>query len=120
MTPLTPAPVPEQGTAIVATPGHFAAWAEKHLEPYLKDLRADITDARTKAGKALAYAQAHAAQEEATASLLVKIVSAADPGAAPFLAALLPEAERLLADAGKWAAAPAGTVTVTVTPAPSA
>ena len=108
MTPLTPAPVPEQGTAIVATPGHFAAWAEKHLEPYLKDLRADITDARTKAGKALAYAQAHAAQEEATASLLVKIVSAADPAAGVVLAELVPEAERQLAAAERRVAEFAG------------
>src|ERR1017187_630025 len=98
MTPLTPAPVPEQGTAIVATPGHFAAWAEKHLEPYLADLRSDITDARTKAGKALANTQAHAAQEEALAGLLVKIVSAADPAAGVVLAELAPEAKRVLAE----------------------
>jgi hypothetical protein len=108
----TPAPAPEpiaeQGTAIVATPGHFAAWAEKHLEPYLADLRADITDARTKAGKALAYAQAHAAQEEALAGLLVKIVSAADPAAGVVLAELAPEAKRVLAETERLVAEFAG------------
>ena len=106
----TPAPAPEpiaeQGTAIVATPGHFAAWAEKHLEPYLKDLRADIADARikaedaaAKAEKVLASHQAAVANAEATASLLVKIVDAADPAAAPLLNALVPEAQRVLAEA---------------------
>ena len=108
MTTLTPAPFPEQGTAIVATPGHFAAWAEKHLEPYLKDLRADIADARADAARALEYAKAHAAQDEAVASLLAKIVSAADPAVAPVLVALVPEAERVLAEAERLAGEFAG------------
>jgi hypothetical protein len=80
---------------------HLTLWLEQHVAPELARVKAD-------AARALAYAQAHAAQEEAIASLLVKIVSAADPAAAPVLAELVPEAERLLAAAERRVAEFAG------------
>ena len=71
---------------------HLTLWLEQHVAPELARVKAD-------AARALAYAQAHAAQEEAIASLLVKIVSAADPAVAPLLVALVPEAQAALAEA---------------------
>jgi hypothetical protein len=71
---------------------HLTLWLEQHVAPELARVKAD-------AARALAYAQAHAAHDEAIANLVVGIVSAADPAAAPVLAELLPEAKRVLAEA---------------------
>src|ERR1035441_5229814 len=72
---------------------HLTLWLEQHVAPELARAKAD-------AARALAYAQAHAAQEEAIASLLVKIVSATGPpGTALLIAELVPEARRVLAEA---------------------
>jgi hypothetical protein len=75
-TPLQPAPEPEEGTAIVATPGHFAAWAEKHLAPCLADIRSDVADIEVKAGTALAAVQKAAPVLEKIAALVEKSVKA--------------------------------------------
>src|ERR1035441_7192834 len=53
---------------------HRTLWLEQHVAPELAKVKAD-------AARALEYAKAHAAQDEAVASLLAKIVSAADPAA---------------------------------------
>jgi hypothetical protein len=95
----TPPPEPHTSAGFLA---HIRQFFEQDVQP-------EIADARIKAENALAYIKAHAAQEQAIASLLVKIVSAADPAAAPVLAALLPEAEAVLAKAEQWVADLAGT-----------
>src|ERR1039457_5153837 len=71
-------------------------WLEQHVAPELAKVKAD-------AARALEYAKAHAAQDEAVASLLAEIVSAAGPAVAPVLVALVPEAERVLAEAERLA-----------------
>jgi hypothetical protein len=99
-------PVPEPPPPAAATPGHFEQWAAKHIEPLLRDLRDDLADARIKAEnaareaeKALALLAAHAANAEKAAALIAKLVAAADPSASPAVAALIPEAEKILAEA---------------------
>jgi hypothetical protein len=86
---VTSEPIAPPEVARVAS--HLTLWLEQHVAPELAKVKAD-------AARALAYAQAHAANAEALASLLVKIVSAADPAAAPILAALVPEAQRVLTE----------------------
>src|SRR5450755_2245876 len=92
MTTPAPAPEPIAPPEVARAASHLTLWLEQHVAPELARAKAD-------AARALAYAQAHAAQEEAIASLLVKIVDAADPAAAPLLNALVPEAQRVLAEA---------------------
>jgi hypothetical protein len=84
-----PAAIPETGRGLL---GHLEDWIATHFAPELARARAD-------AARALESTRAHAAQEEAIANLVVGIVSAADPAAAPVLAELLPEAKRVLAEA---------------------
>jgi hypothetical protein len=81
--------------------GRLEGWIATHFAPELARARAD-------AARALEFARAHAAQDEAVASLLAKIVSAADPAVAPVLVALVPEAERVLAEAERLVAEFAG------------
>jgi hypothetical protein len=96
----TSEPIAPPEVARVAS--HLTLWLEQHVAPEFAKVKAD-------AARALEYAKAHAAQDEAVASLLAKIVSAADPAAAPVLAALLPEAEAVLAKAEQWVADLTGT-----------
>jgi hypothetical protein len=93
-----PAVTPETGHGLL---GHLEDWIAVHFAPELARARAD-------AARALEFAQAHTAQEEAIASLLVKIVSAADPAAGVVLAELAPEAQRVLAEAERLVAEFAG------------
>ena len=87
---------------VARTASHITLWLEQHVAPELAKVKAD-------AARALAYAQAHAAQEEAIASLLVKIVSATGPlGTAARIAELVPEARRVLAEAERLVAEFAG------------
>jgi hypothetical protein len=88
------APEPQEGT-----PGHFAAWAEKHLEPLLADFRADAADARAKAGSALAAVQKAAPVLEKVASILAASVKA---GTLP--AEIVADAEAAAAEASGVAA----------------
>jgi hypothetical protein len=100
-TPPTLAPVPEPVPAPGGALAHLEQWIAAHFAP-------EVARARADAAKALAYARAHAAADEAIASLLVKIVSAADPAAGVVLAELAPEAKRVLAETERLVAEFAG------------
>lgn len=89
-TPAPAAPVP------AATLTHIEKWFEEHLAPDLERLRADTA-------KALQYTAAHAQNLNEVAELLLKLVQAADPVAAPAAAALVAEAERLTAETARVA-----------------
>jgi hypothetical protein len=110
---LTGSPLPGPAPARHAEPpcglpGHIGQWIAEHVAPEIADIRAKAESAAAKAERVLAAAQAHAANVEAIASLVVKITDAADPAAAPLLNALVPEAERALAEAERLAAELAG------------
>src|ERR1035441_10937121 len=92
MTTPAPAPEPIAPPEVARAASHLTLWLEQHVAPELARGKAD-------AARALAYAQAHAAHDEAIAHLVVGIVSAADPAAGVVLADLLPEARRVLAEA---------------------
>src|ERR1035441_3980491 len=96
---VTSEPIAPPEVARVAS--HLTLWLEQHVAPELAKVKAD-------AARALEYAKAHAAQDEAVASLLAKIVSAADPAAGVVLAELAPEAKRVLAEAERLAGEFAG------------
>jgi cell pole-organizing protein PopZ len=89
---------------------HVKAWYAREIAPGLADLHAELADARVKAEHAAALAaqlQAwlhdHAANAETIAGLVAKIAAAADPSAAPAIAALVTEAERAAAEAARIA-----------------
>ena len=88
----------------MATPGHFAAWAEKHLEPFLAEIRGDATDACMKAGSALAAARKLAPVTQEAVSIVQEAVKILDPAAAPGAASLIARAEKLAAEAAGVAA----------------
>jgi hypothetical protein len=99
MSMTSPEPVPDT-TAM--PPGPFdriEQWASRHLAPDLADLKADLADARIKAGNTAKWAQDHATVAETITGLLVK-AAAADPA----LAGLAAEAERAAAEAARIAA----------------
>jgi hypothetical protein len=96
---VTSEPIAPPEVARVAS--HLALWLEQHVAPELAKAKAD-------AARALAYAQAHAANADAMAGLLVKIISAADPAAGIVLAALAPEAQRVLTETERLVAEFAG------------
>jgi len=91
--PVTPPPA--------AAPGSVAErvekWVEEHLAPDLNVMRAD-------ARKALEYAAAHAQNLNAVAELVLDLIQTADPAAAPAVAALSGEAERITAETARLAA----------------
>lgn len=84
--------VPEPGGVI----GHVEHWVQEHVAPELEAVKAD-------AGNLIRFAEAHAANAEALAGLVVKLVQAADPSAAPAVAALVAEAEKIAAEAARIA-----------------
>jgi hypothetical protein len=86
-----PVPVPAEVTGLVA---HVEAWLEKHVAPDIMAVKADIADARK-------FIAEHAANLQAVAALLGKVLtaaSAADPALAAVLTPLVSEAEKILAD----------------------
>lgn len=108
--PLSPdhAPVPETPEGGPLT--HLEAAVARHLGPYLADIRADLADARVKAGNAdikaekpLAWLKDHAANAEKMAALIAKLIAAADPAAASTVSGLLPEAEAIAVEAARIA-----------------
>lgn len=89
---------------------HVKAWFAREIAPGLADLHAELADARikaenaaTRAGRLETWLHDHAANAEAIASLVAKIAAAADPSAAPAIAALVTEAERAAAEAARIA-----------------
>jgi len=90
--PVTP-PAPAEPEGVV---GHIERWFEGHVAPDVAEVKGD---ART----ALEYVAAHAANVNALANLVLKIVQAADPAAAPATAALSAEAERITAETARVA-----------------
>lgn len=85
-------PTPEPG-GIVA---HVEHWVQEHVAPELQSVKAD-------AERIVKFAEAHAANARALADLVVKLVQAADPSAAPAVAALVAEAEKIAAEAARIA-----------------
>jgi hypothetical protein len=77
-----------------APEGHFAAWLEYHLAPYLADIKADLADARSKSGTALEAVKKAVPVIERVAALLEKSVKA---GTLP--AEIITEAEAVAAEA---------------------
>lgn len=90
--PVTP-PAPAEPAGVVA---HIEKWFESHLA---LDVAAVKGDAKT----ALQYVAEHAANVNALANLVLKLIQAADPAAAPAVTALSTEAERITADTARVA-----------------
>ena len=65
---------PEQGTAIVATPGHFAEWMEEHLAPHLAQYRSDAADATIKAASTTEAAKQQNDVLKEVAAVLAEVV----------------------------------------------
>lgn len=96
---LPPPPDPPQDTHLSVL-ARVERWVAEHVSP-------EIADARIKAENAITAAGNAAPVLEEVASILGEIVKA--PGAAPSVAALIPRAETVIAEAGKVAEMLAGT-----------
>lgn len=91
----TPAPPAEPDT-VPGWAGRIERWFEDHIAPDVAEIKGD-------AKTALEYVAAHAVNVNAVAGLLLKVVQAADPAAAPAVAALAAEAEKITADTARVA-----------------
>ena len=90
--PVTPPAAPAEEGVVE----HIERWFEARLAP---DVAAVKGDAKT----ALQYVAEHASNVNALAGLVLRIVQAADPAAAPAVSALAGEAERLTAETARVA-----------------
>lgn len=82
---------------------HVKDWFAREVGPDIADIRIKAENAATRAGRLETWLHDHAANAEAIASLVAKIAAAADPSAAPAIAALVTEAERAAAEAARIA-----------------
>jgi cell pole-organizing protein PopZ len=82
---------------------HVKAWYARDVAPDLADARIKAENAAELAGQLQAWLHDHAANAETIASLVARIAAAADPSAAPAIAALVTEAERAAAEAARIA-----------------
>lgn len=92
-------PTPEQEGPI----GRFAAWAEKHIAPDVADIKTAVAGLEASGEQALTYLEAHAANAQQLAALLVDVVKVVDPADATVAAALVARAEAVAAEAARIA-----------------
>lgn len=83
---------------------HFEQWAARHLDPYLQDVRAELADARIKAGRASDGIQELAPLMARLGTVVQEALKLLDPAGAPAAASLLAEAEAVAAEVAKIAA----------------
>ena len=93
----------EKGTAIVATPGHFAEWMEEHLAPHLAEYRSAAAGAEAKAGNASDAAKRVAAVVKEVAAVAAELAKAAG-GETPLAVRAVAAAEEAARVAGLLAA----------------
>lgn len=87
---------------------HVRHWFSQNVAPDIADGRIKAENADTKADTALNLLQDHAASLEQVAGILAKAIAAADPTAAPAIAALTGDAEQAAAEAARIAKAAGG------------
>jgi len=89
-----------------AKPGpldHIKAWAEQHILPDLQKALDDIRGLQADVQRTVKFATEHAVNADQLANVVLKFVQAADPAAAPLVAALQAEITRVAAEAKRIA-----------------
>jgi hypothetical protein len=93
--PAPPASEPEDS----GLPARLRKWLDEHVEPGFSDVKADVA-------KLLAHAGKFTGNLSSLADIVLTVAKAADPAAAPEVAAAVAEAERVAAElkglAGKF------------------
>jgi hypothetical protein len=83
--------------------GHFAEFVEKHIAPDIADIKTAVAGLETDGDKTLTWVQAHAANAQQLAGLVLDLVKAVDPADATLAASLVSRAEAIAAEAAKIA-----------------
>jgi hypothetical protein len=76
---------------------------ETHIAPDVERAKDDLAELKPLAARLVAYTEAHSANVDQLANVVLKLVQSADPASAPLIAALQAEITRVAAEAKRIA-----------------